>query len=83
MEQLKQQLKQQIIDALNLEEMQPADIVDDAPLFGEGLGLDSIDSLELIMMLDKNYGIKFPDKAAAKQALTSITTLADYITSHR
>ncbi|MBQ0137569.1 MAG: acyl carrier protein [Bacteroidales bacterium] len=83
MEQLKQQLKQQIIDALNLEEMQPADIVDDAPLFGEGLGLDSIDSLELIMMLDKNYGIKFSDKAAAKQAFASVNALAQYVFDNR
>lgn len=83
MEQLKQQLKQQIIDALNLEEMQPADIVDDAPLFGEGLGLDSIDSLELIMMLDKNYGIKFSDKTAAKQAFASVNALAQYVFDNR
>lgn len=83
MEQLKQQLKQQIIDALNLEEMQPADIVDDAPLFGEGLGLDSIDSLELIMMLDKNYGIKFPDKTTAKQAFASVNALAQYVFDNR
>ena len=58
METLKQQLKTQIIEALNLEDLTPADIQDDAPLFGEGLGLDSIDALELIMLLEKNYGIK-------------------------
>ena len=54
MEELKRQLKQQIIEALNLEDMKPEDIEDTAPLFGEGLGLDSIDALELIMIMDKN-----------------------------
>ena len=58
MEQLVEQLKQQLIDALNLEDMTPADIDADAPLFGEGLGLDSIDALEVILLLEKNYGCK-------------------------
>ncbi|MCQ2335180.1 MAG: phosphopantetheine-binding protein [Paludibacteraceae bacterium] len=83
MEQLKLQLKEQIIDALNLEDMTPADIEDAAPLFGEGLGLDSIDALELIMILDKQYGIKFADKQASKAALASIDAMAAYVTEHR
>lgn len=80
---MKQQLKEQIIEALNLEEITPADIDDAAPLFGEGLGLDSIDALEIVMMLDKNYGIKFADKETSKQALASIDSLATYVATHR
>ena len=63
MEELIEKLKLQIIDALNLEGMTPDDIDNDAPLFGEGMGLDSIDALELIVVLDKNYGIKLKSPA--------------------
>lgn len=63
--------------------MTAADIDDAAPLFGEGLGLDSIDALELIMILDKRYGIKFANKEESKQALLSIDAMAAYITAHR
>ena len=66
MEQLIEQLKTQIIEALNFEDMMPADIDTDAPLFGEGLGLDSIDALELIMLMDREYGIKLADSKAGK-----------------
>lgn len=83
METLKNELKEQIIEALNLEDMTPADIEDAAPLFGEGLGLDSIDALELVMILDKNYGIKFATKEESKLALKSIDAMAEYILSHR
>ena len=58
MEELILELKQAIIEALNLEDVKPADIDDDAPLFGDGLGLDSIDALELIVLMEKRYGIK-------------------------
>ena len=58
MEELVLELKKQIIEVLNLEDVQPEDIENDAPLFGSGLGLDSIDALELIVMMEKNYGIK-------------------------
>lgn len=83
MENLKIQLKEQIIDALNLEDIMPTDIDDAAPLFGEGLGLDSIDALELIMILDKNYGIKFANKEESKQALKSVDCMAEYVSAHR
>lgn len=83
MENLKLQLKEQIIDALNLEDMTPTDIDDAAPLFGEGLGLDSIDALELIMILDKHYGIKFANKEESKQALKSVDCMAEYVAAHR
>ena len=58
MEELVLELKKQIIEVLNLEEMTPEDIDTDSPLFGEGLGLDSIDALELIVLLEKKYGIR-------------------------
>ena len=66
MEQLIEQLKAQIIEALNFEDMTPADIDTDSPLFGEGLGLDSIDALELIMLMDREYGIKLADQRQVK-----------------
>lgn len=83
MENLKNELKEQIIEALNLEDMTPSDIEDAAPLFGEGLGLDSIDALELIMILDKTYGIKFATKEESKLAFKSIDAMAEYVTAHR
>lgn len=83
MDELKLQLKQQIIEALNLDEMQPADIQDDAPLFGEGLGLDSIDALELIVLLDKNYGIKLANPKEGKAIFQSVNTMAEYIAANR
>lgn len=83
MDALKNKLKEQIIEALNLEDMTPADIENEAPLFGEGLGLDSIDALELIMILDKNYGIKFASKEESKAALRSIDCMAEYVNAHR
>jgi len=76
-------LKQQIIEALNLEDITLADIQDDAPLFGEGLGLDSIDALELFVLLDKQYGIKLQNKEEGKQVFKSVNTMAAYIEQHR
>lgn len=83
MEELKEQLKLQIIDAVNLDGMTPGDIEDDAPLFGEGLGLDSIDALELIVLLERNYGIKLANPAEGKDVFKSISTLAEYVAAHR
>lgn len=83
MEELINTLKSQIIDALNLEEMTPEDIDNDAPLFGEGLGLDSIDALELIVILDKHYGIKLASPAEGKAIFKSINSIAEYIQEHR
>lgn len=83
MEQLIEQLKAQIIQALNFEDMTPADIETDAPLFGEGLGLDSIDALELIMLLDREYGIKLADPKEGKAIFQSVRTMAEYIQTHR
>ena len=84
MSDLKENLKAQIIEQLNLEDLTPADIQDDAPLFGDqGLGLDSIDALEFIVLLDSNYGIKISDPSEGKEIFESVNTLAAYITKHQ
>ena len=83
MEALKLELKENIIEQLNLEDVAVADIADTDVLFGDGLGLDSIDALELIVMLDKNYGIKLADPKEGRAIFESINTMADYITKHR
>ena len=83
MEDLKTTLKQQIIDSLNLQGMKPGDIDDNASLFGDGLGLDSIDSLELMVLLERNYGIKIEDAREGRKILSSVQTMAEYIQQHR
>jgi len=83
MDALKQELKETIIEQLNLEEFTVEDIDNDDALFGDGLGLDSIDALELIVMLDKDYGIKLTDPEKSKEIFQSIDVLAEYITEHR
>ncbi|WP_118952935.1 phosphopantetheine-binding protein [Taibaiella helva] len=83
MEDLKVTLKQQIIESLNLQGMKPEDIDDNAPLFGDGLGLDSIDSLELMVLLERNYGIKIEDAREGRSILASVQTMADYIEANR
>jgi len=76
-------LKGEIIEVLNLEEIKPEDIVNDAPLFGDGLGLDSIDALELIVLMEKNYGIKLNDPAQGRDVFKSVQVLAEYIQANR
>jgi len=76
---LKEQLKRQIIQFLNLTDLTPADINDTEPLFGDGLGLDSIDSLELIVLLKKEYGIDIRDPREGRKVLVDVATMADYI----
>lgn len=83
MEELELELKQEIIKVLNLEDMTPEDIDTDAPLFGEGLGLDSIDVLEIIVLLEKKYGIKLANPAEGKGIFKSVATIADYISKNR
>lgn len=83
MENLRTELKEKIIEVLNLEDITVADIQDTDALFGDGLGLDSIDALELIVLLDKDYGIKLTDPKEGKTIFQSVTTMADYITTHR
>jgi len=83
MEKLINDLKEQIIEALNLEDYSVEEINADEPLFGEGLGLDSIDALELIVLLEKNYGIKLNDPEKGKEIFKSIRVLAEYINANR
>ena len=79
MEELIHNLKVQIIERLNLTEVKPEDIDIEAPLFGEGLGLDSIDALEIIVLLQQVYGIKITTADEGKKAMKSVKTLAEYI----
>jgi acyl carrier protein len=83
--QLKQQLKQQIVEFLNLTSVKPEDIKDDQPLFGEddGLGLDSIDSLEMIVLLNREYGIVIRDPKEGRKVLIDINTMVEYIEKNR
>lgn len=83
MEKLIEQLKEQIIEVLNLEDMTVADIDTDAPLFGEGLGLDSIDALELIVLLEREYGIKLSNPVEGKAIFKSVASIADYVSKNR
>lgn len=83
MEELTKELKEEIIEALNLEEMTLEDIDENDALFGDGLGLDSIDALELIVLLDKKYGIKLANPAEGKAIFKSIATIADYVSKNR
>ncbi len=83
MEELIKELKEEIIEALNLEEMTADDINADDALFGDGLGLDSIDALELIVLLEKKYGIKLTNPAAAKGIFKSVATIAEYVDKNR
>ncbi|QCX01479.1 acyl carrier protein [Aggregatimonas sangjinii] len=83
MSDLKLELKEKIIEQLNLEDVSVAEIGDTDQLFGDGLGLDSIDALELIVMLDKDYGIKLADPKEGRKIFESVETMANYITAHR
>ena len=83
MDELIRELKDEIIEALNLEEMTADDIDENEPLFGEGLGLDSIDALELIVLLEKKYGIKLADPAERKKIFTNVAAIADYVSKNR
>jgi len=78
---LNERIKEIIIKALELEDVAPADIVDSAPLFGEGLGLDSIDALELVIAIKEEFGVSFAQNSEeTRKAFASINALAEYIT---
>lgn len=83
MENLKIELKNKIIENLNLEDLTIEDIQDNDTLFGDGLGLDSIDALELIVILDKDYGIKVADPKRGKTIFESINSMAQFIMDNR
>lgn len=83
MEALINELKTKIIEALKLADLKPEDIDTDAPLFGEGLGLDSIDALELMLLLEKNYGIRLKNPAEGKEVFKSVRTMAEYVQANQ
>lgn len=83
MDDLKLELKKLIIKAANLEDVEPEEIEDDMPLFVEGLGLDSIDALELSVALEADYGINISDTDTARAAFASISTLAEFVSRSR
>lgn len=80
---LTEQLKKDIIEHLNLEDLQPQDIKDDEQLFGGGVGLDSIDALELIVLLEKNYGVKIDNPEEGRKIFHSVGSMASYIEQNR
>lgn len=83
MQELMQNLKVQIVDQLNLKDIKPEDIGDDQPLFVEGLGLDSIDALELIVLLQQHYGIKLAKAEEGPEVFRSVNSMAKYIMANK
>mgnify|MGYP001202182529 CR=1 FL=1 len=82
-EELINQVKQLIIDSLRIEGMNPDDIETDAPLFGEGLGLDSIDALQLVVAMEKDFGVIVPDAATGTVVFQSVRSMSRYIAENR
>ena len=82
-EALIEKVKQMIIDSLRIEDMSPAEIDSDAPLFGEGLGLDSIDALQLVVSMEKEFGVVVPDAATGSKVFVSVRSMAAYIGEQR
>lgn len=80
---LEANLKKQIVEQLNLNDVNPEDIGTDEPLFGKGLGLDSIDALELIVLLEEKYGLKISQSEDGPKIFYSVATIAKYITEHK
>jgi acyl carrier protein len=78
-EAMKHEIKQIIIAELDLRDRSESEIVDSAPLFGEGLGLDSLDALQLAMALEERFGVQLPEGEEAKQIFASVEAIADYI----
>ena len=82
MNDLRAELKHKLVEVLDLHDVDPTSILDEDPLFGEqGLGLDSIDVLELVVMIEQDYGVKIDSKELGEEVLVSIRTLADYLQS--
>jgi acyl carrier protein len=83
MDELKQQLKEIIVRDLKLQDVKPTDINDDSPLFEEGLGLDSLDAVEMVVLIQKHFGVQIEDMDEGKEAFRSINTLAQFIERRR
>ena len=78
-DELKRSLKRLLIDGLRLHDMRPDDIEDEAPIFVEGLGLDSVDALELVVLVEEKFNIQIPDEDVGKRAFASIEALTEYV----
>jgi len=83
MEEIIEKLKIQLIDQLNLEDLEPSDLDSDEPLFGSKLGLDSIDALEIIVLLEREHGIKVLNQEDGKKIFKSIRSIAEHISAHK
>jgi len=82
-ETLKRKLKELLVSGLRLQDTDPASIADNQPIFVEGLGLDSIDALELVVLIEEHFGIAIPDEEVGKSAFASIAALAEYISAEQ
>jgi len=81
--QLRREIKELIVSELKLSGRDPTSITDDAPLFGEGLGLDSLDALQLAMSIEERFGVRIPEGDSARAIFRSVSALADHVASHR
>ena len=82
-DELKRQLKELLITGLRLQDVAPAGIADDQPIFVDGLGLDSIDALELVVLIEEHFGVAIPDEEVGKKAFASINALSEYISAEQ
>ena len=82
-DELKQSLKTLLVEGLKLDQVRPADIRDSEPIFVEGLGLDSIDALELVVLVEERFGVSIPDEEVGKLAFASIDALADFVLANQ